>query len=272
MALLGGAFAVMILLVWIFQDRLVFLPPAVPAVQGRGGTRLGYIGSDGQQLFGFLFTPPQPHDSAAVAILLFHGNGDLADSWSDWAAVAAKRTRLPILLAEYRGYGGLPGRPTSAGVMHDARAAMDAVCKRYALRADQVILYGHSLGSGVATKLALERGARTLVLEAPMSSLVDMGRRSFGPPVSWALPLISRSPFNPLEQVRGLPVPIWIAVGGADEVIPPTMGRAIFEAAPHKGELLEIANASHGNISDRGGDRYWEWLERAVASVGSRHD
>ena len=267
--LLAGVFLAAVALVWLFQERVVFVPPAVPTVQGRGSTRIDYAASDGQRLFGFLIEgarrPGQKlSDSVWGAIIVFHGNGDLADSWVDWAHLAASHTGRPVFLAEYRGYGGLAGRATYTGVMQDARAALDVISKRYGLRAQQIVLFGHSLGSGVATKLATERGAQALVLEAPMTSLADMGARNFGPPMSWVLPLISRSPFSPIDGVRTLGVPVSVAVGGKDDVIPPEMGRAVHAAAAHKGELLEIATAGHGDVSDRGGARYWQWLVRAV--------
>lgn len=266
--LLAAAFAVAVIGIWIFQERVVFLPPAVPQVQGRGSVRVDYAASDGQPVFGFLVEPEgRPggrRDSTRGAIIVFHGNGDLADSWVDWAHEAAARIGWPVFLAEYRGYGGLTGRPTFTGVARDARAAFDVVARRYALPPDRIVLYGHSLGSGVVTDLAAERGARAVVLEAPMTSLVDMGRRTFGAPISWTLPLISRSPFTPIQQVRAIQAPVWIAIGGRDDVVPAEMGRAVFAAAPRRGELLVVADARHGDISDRGGARYWQWLSRAV--------
>lgn len=265
--LLAAVFAVAVIGIWIFQERVVFLPPAVPQVQGRGSVRVDYAASDGQQLFGFLIEPSGRRDSAAGAIIVFHGNGDLADSWVDWAHEAAARIGWPVFLAEYRGYGGLTGQPTFAGVARDASAAFDAVASRYGLPPDRIVLFGHSLGSGVVTNLAAERGARAIVLEAPMTSLVDMGRRTFGAPISWVLPLISRSPFAPLMQVRAIQAPVWVAIGGRDDVVPADMGRAVFAAAARRGELLEVADATHGDISDRGGERYWQWLTRAVGGA-----
>jgi fermentation-respiration switch protein FrsA (DUF1100 family) len=263
-------FVVAILCLWIFQERFVFLPPAIPAAQGRNAVRVDFAAPDGQALFGFVVEAPHSRstvgDSTRGAILVFHGNGDLADSWVDWAREASARTGLPVFLAEYRGYGGLPGRPTFSGVVSDAQATLDLVMKRFTLDQNGVVLYGHSLGSGVAMKLATERRARAVVLEAPFTTLADMGGRAFGPPLSWVLPLISRSPFAPLRQAPAVAAPISVVVGGRDEVVPPEMGRAVYAAASHKGELLEVASANHGNIADRGGHVYWDWFSRVVAS------
>src|SRR5438034_2760682 len=268
--LLAGFFVVAIAILWTFQERFVFLPPVVPAVQGQRAVRVDFAAPDGQALFGFLVDAVRSrstaNDSARGAILLFHGNGDLADSWVDWARAASARTGLPVFLAEYRGYGGLPGRATFSGVVGDARAALDLVMQRFALDSKQVVLYGHSLGSGVAVNLATERSVHAVVLEAPITSLDDLGRRAFGPPLSWVLPLISRSPFAPLRQASTVNAPISIVVGGRDEVAPPEMGRAVFAASAHRGELLEVPSADHGNIADRGGHAYWDWFSRAVAS------
>lgn len=268
---LGALLVIVIGAIGILQERFVFVPPAVPAMQGRGVAKIEYEAKDGQRLFGFLARPDTDDiaatPSGAGAVLVFHGNGDLADSWVDWARETSRMLGIPVFIAEYRGYGGLTGRPSYRGVVADANAALDAVTKSLAVGSERVVLYGHSLGTGLATELATRRPVRALLLEAPITSLDDMGQRTFGPPISWALPLVSRSPFAPLDQVRSIDVPVWVAVAGLDEVIPADMGRAVFAAASRKGELLEVPNATHGNISDRGGARYQEWLRKAV--VGS---
>jgi uncharacterized protein len=267
--LLGVVFVVLAVAVWVLQERMVFLPPATPQVQGRGAARVDYSASDGQPLFAFIVEPSRPRADSTGTVIVFHGNGDLADSWTDWARLAATRTGWRVFLAEYRGYGGLPGRPTFRGVTLDSRAALEAAGKIAGFDSARVVLYGHSLGAGVATELAVDHPVRAVILEAPPTSLVDVGRRSFGPPLSWMLPLVSRSPFSPRDQVRSISAPVWVAVGGRDVAIPAEMGRAVFASARNKGELLEVANADHGNIADRGGERYWSWISRALVSHSS---
>jgi len=265
---LFAVFATAVAVLWVVQERLVFLPPETPLRQGRGATRIDFSSGDGQPLFGFLVAPATPGspDVDHKVILHFHGNGDLADSWIDWALEASERTAWSVFLAEYRGYGGLPGRPTYSGVMRDARAALELIQARYGLEPREVVLYGHSLGTGVATQLAADRAARAVILEAPITSVVDAGRRASGPPLSWILPFISRIDLAPVEQVQRIEAPVWVVSGDKDDVAPAWMGRAVFDAALRQGEFLLVSGAKHGNVSDRGGDRYWEWLRQALGS------
>ena len=251
---------------WTVQERLVFVPPATPRQQGIGATRIDFVSTDGQPIFGFFIAAPagQSASDRSQLILHFHGNGDLADSWVDWAQETAERTGWSVFLAEYRGYGGLSGRPTYDGVMRDARAALALVEARYGVGAGEVVLYGHSLGTGVATQLAVQRGARAVVLEAPITSMVDVGRRTLGPPLSWVMPLISRIDLVPVDDVRIIDAPVWVVCGGRDEVAPAWMGRSVFDAATRKGEFLLVPDARHGNVMDRGRDAYWAWLHQAL--------
>jgi fermentation-respiration switch protein FrsA (DUF1100 family) len=255
------------------QERLVFLPPPTPLQQGRGASRIDFTSTDGQPLFGLLVSAPTSPDPGVPrrVILHFHGNGDLADSWVDWAREVAERTGWSVFLVEYRGYGGLPGGPTYDRVMRDARAALALVQARYGLAAGEVVLYGHSLGSGVATRLAVEQGARAVMLEAPMTSVVDVGRRNLGPPLSWVLPLISRVDFAPVDDVRRIDAPLWVACGADDDVLPASMGRSVFAAAKRKGEFLLVPNAGHADLPERGGDIYWQWFRRALGTHAALH-
>jgi fermentation-respiration switch protein FrsA (DUF1100 family) len=83
--------------------------------------------------------------------------------------------------------------------------------------------------------------------------------------------LFSRYPWAPVELVRAFRTPVFVAVGGLDQLDPPAMGRAVFAAAACKGELLEVATAHHTNIPNRGGARYWRWLALAVLGRNSLH-
>ncbi len=276
---LTAVLAVVVVVLWAVQERLVFRPPAPPPQQGRGATRIDYVSTDGQPLFGFWIAGEEarsedgarPEDDAARSeaashrvILHFHGNGDLADSWIDWAQDVARRTGWSVFLAEYRGYGGLPGRATYEGVMLDAHATLALLHERFGANPSDVVLYGHSLGTGVAAQLAAEQGARAVLLEGPITSVADAGRRSFPPPISFAISWISRIDFAPIDHVRKFQSPVWVACGDLDRVTGVSMSRSVFSAALHQGELLLVPGAGHGDVADRGGEAYWAWIRRAL--------
>ena len=259
--------------VYAFQERFVFRPPPLPATLGRGATRVEYTASDGQRLAGYLVEPRCAVDCASGAsgvqrgaILFFHGSSDVAgDDWATaWARDAATRTGLPVLLAEFRGFGGLSGRPTYEGEMRDARAALAFVRARYALDATHVVLVGHSLGAAVATKLAREEAVRALALEAPFTTSVAVARYRYGTFIGWAAQFILRSPFAPLEDVPHIDAPISVVMGSRDQTVPPEMSRAVFRAARRKGVFLEIAGAGHHSFIDPASESYWTWFLRSV--------
>jgi uncharacterized protein len=268
--LLLACFVAIVVAIWVFQERLLFLPPPVPVVQGRGAEKVEYLASDGQRLFGFACRPstvnPAPNQSL---ILLLHGNGDLADSWMDWCAQVAKESGLIVFAPEYRGYGGLPGKPSVMSVVDDARTAVTHARSRFNVAPADIIYYGHSLGTGIATRLAAELGARAVLLEAPMTSIVDVGQYNFGAPISWILPLISRADLAPVRDVAQISAPVFVAYGARDDVIPISMPPAVFDAARNKGELLRVEAAGHADVALRGGVAYQAWLQRALERAGA---
>ena len=108
------------------------------------------------------------------------------------------------------------------------------------------------------------------MLECPFTSIADMARRALLPPITWTLPLIVRVKFAPLARVKETSIPVWVAVAGHDEVIPPGMGRAVFYAARAPGEFLEVRSGGHTDLPEVGGDHYWDWFARATHGTASR--
>jgi pimeloyl-ACP methyl ester carboxylesterase len=87
---------------------------------------------------------------------------------------------------------------------------------------------------------------------------------------SWAVwPWLSRIHFDTSARVRQTDVPVHVAHGDRDIVIPVRMGLAVYQAARTKGELLQLPDAGHNDIVVRGGAAYWQWLEQAVTPVGA---
>ena len=135
------------------------------------------------------------------------------------------RHGIDTFLAEYRGYSGLPGRPTETGLYQDAEAALRAFSAKR-LNCPVVVLVGRSLGSGVAVEIASRRPPRLLILVSPYTSLVDMGRSLVGP----LAPLLVPDRFDNLSKIAALTCPIVIVHGTRDEVVPFEMGRRLAAA------------------------------------------
>lgn len=256
LALLSG----LLLLLWWGQERILFQPPSFSDTTGEPG-RVEYTAADGQKLAGYLVGDPK----AAVGVLLcFHGNADLSFWQLDWAREVAKRTGYSVFLAEYRGYMGLGGTPSYATTQFDAEAAYDHLRKNLGADTSRLAYYGHSLGSAVAAELADKHPPRALLLQSPFTSARAMARLIVSPPVVLAWKTVSRIHFDTKHVVSGLDVPVWVAHGKRDRVVPFRMGVDVHEAARKKGELLAVEGAGHNDVADVAGENYWNWIVQAL--------
>lgn len=183
-----------------------------------------------------------PREGARTAVL-FHGNGETMFDSVDLAERLVARG-LGAMLVEYRGYGLSHGPPPEEDAMYaDAEAALGHLAGR-GIGPARVALWGTSLGTGVASEMARRgRGAR-LVLVAPFTSVVAMGKR-FAP----ILPMgaIMRHRFDTLAKAPELRLPTLVVHGDADELIPVAMGEAVAGAIPGA-RLLRVAGGHHNDL------------------------
>jgi hypothetical protein len=164
-----------------------------------------------------------------------------------------------VLLVEYRGYGGNPGSPSESGLYLDGRAAIDFLAAR-GVAPDRIVLYGESLGGAVAIELARDRDFAAIVLEAPFTSLVDVGARAY----PWLpIRLLARDRYDNLAKIAGLRAPLIVVHGEADRLVPPAMGRALLAATAGPAHGIFIAGADHDDIVGAGApDRILPLLAR----------
>lgn len=263
-AILVVAYVVLALLLWRYQERIVFQPPLwteAPAADGL--TRLSFSASDGTMLFAYVVGVPR---AGGPSFLAFHGNAVVARWLIPWAREAARRFGGCVVVAEYRGYDGLSGAPSYAGIALDALAALEASAAHLKVDRSAFVMFGHSLGSAVAAELAASAGAKALVLQSPFSSARDMVARwpVVGFRLGWSL--LARVHYDTVARVRDLDVPVFVAHGERDVVIPARMGRQVFAAARVPGQLLTVPEATHNDLPDVGGEDYWRWLEAATVN------
>ena len=258
-------FMVTSILAWVFQERVAFQPERPPYPEAGRTPRVDYVASDGQKLFAYILGDRQ---HASGLLLAFHGNADLAVRQIEWAQEIVDRTGLAVMLAEYRGYMGLGGKPTYEGSRFDSEAAYTYARDIFGIPADRFAFFGHSLGTAIATELAVRHPPRVLLLEAPFTSAHDMAALVTGRWLSSLLwPAISRLHFDTRSLVRSIVIPVWVSHGGQDRVIPDWMGKEVFNAAHTKGGWLFVPEASHGDVGEVGGEAYWHWIEKALAPL-----
>jgi fermentation-respiration switch protein FrsA (DUF1100 family) len=260
LAVIPLALVLLVFVVLRRQERIAYQPPSPPGKAPSDCPAIEYHASDGQRLLAWV-----AGDAAPVARLLvaFHGNAVEAQWEIAWARELHRRTGWTVMLAEYRGYGGLPGTPDYQGIKLDARAAFSAAATLLSADDGRIVYYGHSLGSAVAAELAVEEPPKVLILESPLTSARAMSRVFSVPWMRRLWNEVSRIHYDTELIVRSLDIPVWVAHGARDLITPVSMGRRVHAAALRKGELL-IIRASHNDLAERGGDEYWRWITAAL--------
>jgi len=183
-----------------------------------------------------------PAKPGRPVILYFHGNGDyLAGFFGRFRDMIADGTG--IVVPAYRGYSGSTGSPGEQGLLRDAEAAYAFARARYA--ADRIVVWGFSLGSGVAVALAAENPVAKLILEAPYSSIADVAASAFPIfPVRWLL----KDPFRSDLRIAGVKVPMLVLHGARDPTIPIVFGERLFALANEPKQFVRFPDGGHNDL------------------------
>ena len=240
------AYLAIIALVYTQQRRLLFpaSPARVSAAQaGLTGVQDVVIAtSDGEQLVAW-WKPPEP---GRALVLYFHGNGGSLLNRRDRVRMLTQDGR-GILIVSYRGYSGSTGTPSETGLREDARAARDWLST---YEPGRIVLYGESLGTGVAVRLATERPVGGVILDAPYTSTADIAKGLF-----WYLPvaLLMRDQFRSVDRIGDIKVPLLVMHGEEDSVIPIALSELLFKAANEPKRYLRLPGVDHVSILESGG-------------------
>ena len=235
---------------WALQRELLYHPDTRESVPPSfypmlaGVEELRLTTADGIELVAWYAPAP----AGRPTVVLFHGNsGSLRGE--RYRLKYFIDARMGALIVAYRGYSGNPGSPTEEGLYADARAALDWLAAR-GIRSETIALYGQSLGSGVATKMATERAFGALILEAPYTSTVDVAAHRFPViPVGWLM----EDRFDSLARIATIEEPLLVMHGDADFVIPQSQARRLFAAANEPKQAFWPSGVGHNDLFDGGG-------------------
>jgi uncharacterized protein len=254
------AYVALLVALYLGQRSLLYLPdtsrPQLRSLAELGFREVTLTTADGLSLLSW-YRPP---DGGAPVVAYFHGNGGHIGYRTDRMMRFAGQG-LGVLLLEYRGYGGNPGTPTEAGLYADAKAALDFLA-RQGIPANRLVLYGESLGSGVAVHMAAEREIGALILEAPFTRVADAASYHYPyVPVS----LLLRDRFDSISAIGNVGAPILILHGERDRVVPARFGHALFAAAPEPKEGWFSPEAGHEDLARFGAlDAVFDFIRRRV--------
>lgn len=256
--------AVLAVIVWTQQRRLIYFPfGAVPDPRQlglAGATEVSFQTSDGIPLHGwFVMRTPEPSHT----VIVFNGNGGNRAMRASLADALARRG-MAVLLFDYRGYGGNPGTPSEAGLKLDARAARSFIASRPEAERRRIVYFGESLGTAVATALAVDAPPSALILRSPFVSLVEVGEHHYSVlPVRWLL----RDRYVAGSDIVRVRVPLLVIAGERDGIVPLTHSRRVFERANQPKSMVVIANADHNDDSLFHGTEMIEAISRFLERV-----
>jgi uncharacterized protein len=234
----------------VLQDSFIYHPSrdleATPADRGMPYEDVRLTPPGGKQVAGWFV----PATAPAGIILFLHGNaGNISHRIEDIGDF--HRIGFSVLIVDYEGYGLSSGRPSEQALERDARAAWDHLVRDRSVAPRSIALYGESLGSYAALRLAQTLEAegdppRAVVLSGAFTSALEMGRRIFPLlPLSWLL----RARLDNLSTIRQVTTPTLFVHGGRDDIVPLEMGRRLFEAsAARVKEFHEVADAGHNTL------------------------
>lgn len=246
-----AAYAVVVMLAWAFQRQLIYLPwgeagnPA--AARLADAEEVSVPTRDGLELAAWL-VPAAGRRQASVLVL--PGN---AGNRSLRAPLAARLSEagFQVLLVDYRGFGGNPGKPTEPGLRADARAAHAFLLERTGIDPEELVVFGESLGAAVAIDLAAQHRPAAVVLRSPFTDLAAVGRHAYP-----FLPVraLLEDRYRAVERVSAIDAPILVLAGGNDRIVPAEQSRQLYSAAGQPKRLRVFEGLGHNDAELLAGD------------------
>ncbi len=240
LAFAAAVYALVLALVWWLQERLIFLPSALPA-----GHRFAFgadvhedwIDVPGARLNLLHLRNPAPRG----VVFFLHGNAGNLEGWFTNADFY-RRLNYDLVMLDYRGYGKSGGRIESQAQLEaDVRAAWRHVAARY--EGHRRVIAGRSLGTALAAGLAAEVQPELTLLISPYESMAAMAREHY----PWVPVALLRYPLRTDEALARVRSPVLLLHGARDEVIDPAHSERLRRVAPHAERVL-VPGAGHNDL------------------------
>ena len=245
---------------WEFSEKgIVFFPDSVlvgtPGDYGLAYEEVWFTAEDGVKLHGWWV----PKEGAPV-LLWFHGNAGNISHRLENLKLLWELVGVQVFIFDYREYGLSAGRISREGTFKDAAAAYRYLTEGRGVPGEEIILFGRSLGTALATDLAVKLPCRSLILESAFTNSAEMAKLYAPFLFDWR----PKVPYDNLGKIGYVKVPVLVIHGSQDEIIPVDMGRRVYEAAPEPKELYIIPGAHHNDTYLVGGTAYFERLRTFI--------
>ncbi len=255
---LGLLYALLLLGAWLLQRQLMYFPDTVrtpPELFGLRDVEEVTFKTPGGETIVSWWTKAQP---GKPTLLYFHGNAGALVTRGERVRKYQDKG-FGLFMMTYRGFGGSTGRPSERANVRDANQAYDVLINAGVSPSD-IVLYGESLGSGIATQVAAAKECAGVILDAPYTSMTDVAALHYPYlPARWLM----TDRYLTKTYIARINAPLLIVHGEEDEVIPVAMGRALFEIAKEPKQIAIFKGAGHADHNAFGSyDVIWQWLER----------
>ncbi|MCK8515507.1 alpha/beta hydrolase [Methylonatrum kenyense] len=256
---LALAYLVPLVLLYLFQDRLAHLPgvpgrelTATPERIGLDYEDVTLETPDGLRLHGWFL----PHEKPRGTLLFLHGNAGNISHRLDSLEIFHE-LGLEVLIIDYRGYGQSEGRPSEPGLQQDARVALDYLLEERGRGADEIAVFGRSLGGALAAGVAAEEALAGVIVESAFTSAPDLAAELYPIyPVRW----LARLEYDTRAALAESRTPVLVIHSPEDEIIPFAHGERLYQAAPEPKSFLEL-RGDHNTGFLRNRERYMDGLD-----------
>ena len=248
-------YILLIIVVFFFQRNLLYHPSIDSYIKDQSGLepteieKVKITTDDNIDLIGWFYNKDI---KKFKTVLFFHGNAGSLENRT-YKLNHLKNLNVNYLIIAWRGFSGNKGKPSEKGLYNDAKSAIKWLNKK-GIQENSIILYGESLGTGVAVEVAQNRKYAGVILESPFTSMINMGKKYYPFfPVSFLL----KDKFESEKKIDKISVPIFIIHGKVDKIVPYVMGKKMFE----------LANEPKFFHSQEYGDHMVEYDEKLLSAL-----
>ena len=248
-------YILLVIIVFFFQRNLLYHPSVDNYLDNQDSSepteieKVNITTSDKIDLAGWFY---KKNLNKFKTILFFHGNaGSLKNR--TYKLNHFKHLNVNFLIIAWRGFNGNEGKPSEKGLYEDAKSAIKWL-KMKGVNEQNIILYGESLGTGVAVEIAQNKSYAGIILESPFTSMVNMGRKYYP---FFPVRFLLKDKFENYKKLNNISVPILVMHGKVDKIVPYEMGKKIYE----------LANEPKFFYSQEYGDHMVEYDEKLLLAL-----
>jgi pimeloyl-ACP methyl ester carboxylesterase len=252
-------YVILLIAMFFAQERLIFFPVKLPPnykFKFASPFEEKYLEVDGAKINSLLFKVPK----SKGLILYFHGNAGNLESWGEVAQELAIETKMSVWIMDYPGFGKSEGEVTSENQLHDVATAFMKSATELTKDANRIVVYGRSIGTGLAANLAAKFKPGALVLESPYFSLQSMAEENY----FWAPLFLLKYTFRSDEFAPDITCPVLIFHGIDDEIIPFEQGKRL-AGIIKSSSLVPIHLGHHNDLGEF--PEYWLALKQFLSQL-----